>query len=120
MKKILTLSIVLLITACTADENPKLNAKSKSPESKMQQTKLQQLKELKSKQILVAMWGWDSEIIAPAATNHGFEVVVKPGGNVLQEHKKEIPIWAKSGLKMLVRPHLFAVKDPFDETQIVR
>ena len=118
MKKILALSIVLFITVCTADENPKPNAKSKSPESKMRETKLQQLKELKSKQILVAMWGWDPEIIAPAATNHGFEVVVKPGGNVLQEHKKEIPVWAKSGLKMLVRPHLFAVKDPFDETQI--
>jgi len=105
MKKLLIFSILLLVTACQATK-PKMNSKA------------QQLKNLKSKQILVAMWGWDTEIIAPGATNHGFEVVIKPGGNVIEEHKKEIPIWAKHGLDMLVRPHLFTVKDPFDKNQI--
>ncbi len=108
MKNILILTTLLLITACQANENP-------DPQT---QTKQQQLKDLKSKQILVAMWGWNPDVIAPAATNHGFEVVIKPGGNVIEQHKKEIPVWAKSGLDMLVRPDLFTVQDPFNKTQI--
>ena len=105
MKKLFLLFTLLLVTACQATK-PKIK------------TKAQQLKNLKSKQILVAMWGWKPEVLAPGATNHGFEIVIKPGGNVIEEHKKEIPIWAKSGLDMLVRPHLFTVKDPFDKQQI--
>ena len=105
MKKLLLLSIILLVTACQAIK-PEMDSKAA------------QLKDLKSKQILVAMWGWDPEVLAPGATNHGFEVVIKPGGNIIEDHKKEVPIWSKSGLKMLARPHLFSVKDPFDKKQI--
>ncbi|RLD11678.1 MAG: hypothetical protein DRI44_03075 [Chlamydiae bacterium] len=105
MKKNLLILSILCIAACQAEKNPIKN-------------KSQVLNDLKSKQILVAMWGWDAKLLAPAAKNAGYEVVVKPGGNNLNEHKKEFPIWQKYGFEMLVRPHLFAVNDPFDEQQI--
>ena len=117
MKNILLFTLLLFVTACQADKNPDSQIKTELQQPQMQ-TKQQQLNDLKSKQILVAMWGWNPDVIAPAATNHGFEVVVKPGGNVIEQHKKEIPVWEKSGLDMLVRPDLFTVQDPFDKSQI--
>ena len=115
MTKYFSVLIIFLIVAC---QPQKSEMKNEHKQPIAEKSKQQQLKELKAKQILVAMWGWDPEIIAPAATNHGFEIVIKPGGNVIEEHKKEMPVWAESGLGMLVRPHLFTVKDPFDATQI--
>jgi len=105
MKKFLLILSIFCIAACQAEKIPIKN-------------KLQVLNDLKSKQILVAMWGWDAKTLAPAAKKAGYDVVVKPGGNNLNEHKNEFPVWQKYGFKMIVRPHLFAVKDPFDEQQI--
>jgi|GEM_PF-3346360 len=105
MKKLFIFITLLLVAACQA-----VYTKTGNKET--------QLKNLKSKHILVAMWGWQPEILAPSATNHGFEVVVKPGGNNIEQHKKEVPVWAKHKLKMLVRADLFTVKDPFDKKQI--
>ena len=76
------------------------------------------LKELKQKQILVPMWGWESETMAANAPKYGFEVVNQPQNSDTLQHNKDIPIWANAGLGMLVRPDLYSVRDPFDEEQI--
>ena len=80
--------------------------------------KQDQLNQLKSKQILVPMWGWEPVNLAPAAVAHGYDVVNRPMGNDTVRHAMEIPIWDKAGLEMLVRLSLGSVKDPFDEEQV--
>jgi len=80
--------------------------------------KQQQLAELKDKQILVAMWGWEPEIMAPAAVEFGYDVINQPQGSDTVQHGKDIPIWHQEGLGMLVRPDLFSIRDPFDEEQV--
>ena len=87
--------------------------------SQAKDDKAEQLADLKSKQILVAMWGWEPELMAPAAKQFGFEVVNQPQNNDIVQHAIDIPIWAKEDLGMIVRPNLFSVKDPFDENQIL-
>ena len=81
-------------------------------------SKEKQLKELKQKQILVPMWGWEPERMAANAPKYGFEVVNQPQNSDTLQHNKDIPIWVNAGLGMLVRPDLFSVRDPFDEEQI--
>ena len=80
--------------------------------------KNEQLARLKKKQILVAMWGWEPEIMAPAAKNKGFDVVNQPQGNNITQHAIDIPIWANADLDMIVRPDLFSVTDPFDKNMV--
>ncbi|MEN8155780.1 MAG: hypothetical protein ABFS10_02425 [Bacteroidota bacterium] len=77
-----------------------------------------QLSNLKSKQIMVAMWGWEPEIMAPAAVGFGYDVVNQPQNSDTVQHAIDIPIWQDAGLKMLVRPDLFDVVDPFNKGQV--
>ena len=107
MKKIPALvSSALLLASCSQARDSKVLSKSA------------QLADLKSKQILVAMWGWEPELMAPAARQFGFEVVNQPQNNDLAQHAVDIPIWAKEELSMIVRPNLFSVRDPFNEEQV--
>lgn len=73
----------------------------------------QQLKDLQGKQILVFMWGWSADEIAPAAKKLGFQVVNAPSGNDIKGKAPEVATWQRYGLKMLARPAV-PVKDPFD------
>jgi len=107
MKKIPAIvASAVMLTLCSQAKDDKVPSKS------------EQLADLKSKQILVAMWGWEPELMAPAAKKFGFEVVNQPQNNDITQHAIDIPIWAKEDLGMIVRPHLFGVKDPFDEEQV--
>ena len=101
---LLAMSVITLISCNTQ------TTKTKS--------KAEQLAELKQKQILVAMWGWEPEIMAPAAVEFGYEVVNQPQGSDTIQHAIDIPFWDKAKLGMLVRPDLFCVTDPFDEEQV--
>ncbi|OQY31837.1 MAG: hypothetical protein B6241_12995 [Spirochaetaceae bacterium 4572_59] len=80
-------------------------------------SKAEQLKNLQRSQILVAMWGWSPEEMAPMAVRFGYDVVNQPQGNDLEAHKRDISVWETYGLKMLVRPWL-DIPDPFDEVQV--
>jgi len=81
-------------------------------------SKAEQLAELKQKQIMVAMWGWEPEIMAPNAVKYGYDVVNQPQNSDTIQHAKDIPIWVENNLDMLVRPDLFDVRDPFDKEQV--
>ncbi|MEN8248855.1 MAG: hypothetical protein ABFS32_07975 [Bacteroidota bacterium] len=105
MKKTLILLSGFLFYACSTD-------------TETIKTKAEQLAALKQKQIMVAMWGWEPEIMAPNAVKFGYEVVNQPQNSDTVQHAIDIPIWADAGLDMLVRPDLFDVKDPFDEEQV--
>ncbi len=80
--------------------------------------KQKQLSEIKSKQILVAMWGWEPEIMAPAAIEFGYDIVNQPQNSDTIQHALDIPVWHNAGLGMLVRPDLFCINDPFDPEQV--
>jgi hypothetical protein len=96
---------ILFVVSCI------VNAQSASRE--------EQLKDLQTKQILVAMWGWPVEEMAPAAKRFGYQVVNQPQNNDLESHKKDVPIWEEHGLKMLVRPRM-ETYDPFDAEDVKR
>ncbi len=81
-------------------------------------SKAQQLKELQKKQILVAMWGWEPGEIGPAAKKYGYEVVNQPQNNEIDKHAKDIPVWIENDYDMIVRPHLYWARDPFDAEQV--
>ena len=106
MKKIL-LSIIAVTTLLSC-----------STEIEKSKTKAEQLAELKQKQIMVAMWGWEPDIMAPNAVKYGYDIVNQPQNSDTIQHAKDIPVWVNEGLGMLVRPDLFDVEDPFDEDQV--
>ena len=81
-------------------------------------SKPEQLADLKSKQILVAMWGWEPGEIGPAGKKFGYEVVNQPQNNEIDKHAKDIPIWIENDYDMIVRPHLYWARDPFDADQV--
>jgi len=81
-------------------------------------SKEQQLKNLQKKQILVAMWGWAPDEIGPAGKKYGYEVVNQPQNNEIDKHAKDIPVWIENDYDMIVRPHLFDARDPFDTEQV--
>ncbi|MEN8255705.1 MAG: hypothetical protein ABFR33_09575 [Verrucomicrobiota bacterium] len=81
-------------------------------------SKEQQLKDLQKKQILVAMWGWAPDEIGPAAKRFGYEVVNQPQNNEIDKHAKDIPVWIENDYDMIVRPHLYDARDPFDAEQV--
>jgi len=100
----LFLSCIFFLSGCSSEVNSMLRHK--------------QLKELQKKQVMVAMWGWPPNEMAPAAKKYGYEVVNQPQGSDIAQHANDIPVWTASGLKMLVRPDLFMVADPFDDEQV--
>jgi len=100
--------LTLFLTGCFIHESSSVDPLSKQ----------QQLKQLKEKQILVPMWGWSLDEMAPAAKRFGYEVVNQPQNSNIAQHARDIPVWTNSGLKMLVRPDLFIVSDPFDNEQV--
>lgn len=81
-------------------------------------SKEQQLKDLQKKQILVAMWGWAPDEIGPAGKKYGYDVVNQPQGNEIDQHAKDIPVWVENDYDMIVRPHLFWARDPFDAEHV--
>jgi hypothetical protein len=81
-------------------------------------SKAEQLKALQKKQILVAMWGWEPGEIGPAAKKFGYEVVNQPQNNEIDKHAKDIPVWVENDYDMIVRPHLYRARDPFDAEQV--
>ncbi len=107
MKILLKLVVLFILASCSYQP------------VKKKKDKATQLAELKSKQILVAMWGWEPEVMAPNAVKFGYEVVNQPQKSDTLQHAVDIPIWHKAGLEMIVRPELFDVRDPFDENQVL-
>lgn len=77
----------------------------------------EQLKDLQTKQMLVYMWGWSAEEMAPVAKKLGFQVVNAPHGNDIKGKAEETKTWSKYGFKMLARPFV-EVRDPFDPEDI--
>jgi hypothetical protein len=80
-------------------------------------SRVEQLSDLQTKQILVFMWGWSAEEMAPAAKKFGFQVVQAPSGNDIKGSAKDVETWAKYGFKMIARPNV-PVKDPFDPEDV--
>jgi hypothetical protein len=98
-----------------------LSLNSGGSTSKIQKTtelsRPEQLKQLQDKQILVSMWGWPVEEMAPAAVRFGYQVVNSPHGNDLEKIKHEVEVWGRNGLKMIARPAM-PVNDPFDPNEV--
>lgn len=79
----------------------------------------EQLAELQTKQILVFMWGWSAEEMAPVAKEFGFQVVHAPSGSDIKGRAKEVETWSNYGFKMIARPSV-PVKDPFDPEDVAQ
>ena len=69
-----------------------------------------QLKDLQTKQILVFMWGWSGEEMAPVAKKFGFQVVQGAKGD-------ELDTWRDHGFKIICRTGV-PVKDPWDPEDV--
>lgn len=110
MKTIALVKITICIAAIVA-------LMSSSTEAAETRSREEQLKDLQTKQILVFMWGWSAEEMAPVAKQLGFQVVHAPHGNDIRGKAEETKTWSKHGFKMIARPFV-PVKDPFDPEDV--
>jgi hypothetical protein len=77
----------------------------------------EQLADLQTKQMLVFMWGWSAQEMAPVAERLGFQAVFAPSGNDIKGRAAEVATWSEYGFKMIARPSV-PVKDPFDPEDV--